>query len=258
MEFSPSIVGVFDSGVGGMSVLSAIRKRMPNLDVIYVGDNVRAPYGNRTEEEVKQYTKEILRFLQRKGCTHFVSACNSISALVTQEILDELGIKASQYVDMVQPTKKYVTNAHIGRLLVLATVLTTKSKVYEAHLSPLVGEYVGIGEPNLARQIEFNEGKEEIRETISSFFTTQKGMPHATLLLSCTHYPLVRHVFEEEGSGFPIDIVDPSEYVAQEVEIMVDDTNGRGTTLLCMTRESETMSKLTHELGVDGYTIVSL
>lgn len=260
MEISRPIVGIFDSGVGGMSVLAEIRKRMPTLDVIYVGDNLRAPYGNRTEDEVRQFTKDILRFLQEKGCTHFVSACNSISALVTKEILHELGIKQEQYVDMVQPTKKYVANAHIGRLVVLATVLTTKSKVYEAHLSSLVGEYVGIGEPNLARQIEFNESPKAIRDTIVSFVHTQRDAIPTTLLLSCTHYPLVYHIFEEEikKNNMPIEIVDPSIYVAQELALLVDDTNSEGNTEICMTHTSDTMKKLLHELGLQEYTIVTL
>lgn len=260
MEISRPIVGIFDSGVGGMSVLAEIRKCMPTLDIVYVGDNARAPYGNRMEDEVRQFTKDILRFLQKQRCTHFVSACNSISALVTKEILNELGIKQNQYVDMVQPTKKYVANSHIGRLVVLATVLTTKSKVYESHLAPLVLEYVGIGEPNLARQIEFNEPKEAIQKTIVSFLGTQKKEEPTTLLLSCTHYPLVQHIFEEEikKNNLLIDIVDPAQYVAQELALLVDDTNSEGTTEVYMTHTSETMKKLLHELGLQEYTITSL
>jgi glutamate racemase len=260
MSNSRPVVGIFDSGVGGMSVLAEIRKQMPTLDVVYVGDNARAPYGNRTEDEVRTFTKEILLFLQKKGCTHFVSACNSISALVTEEILHELGIKTSQYVDMVQPTKKYVANAHIGRLVVLATVLTTKSRVYETHLSPLVLEYVGVGNPDLARQIEFNEPQTEIQKTIRLFLDTQKEESPSTLLLSCTHYPLVRHIFEKEieKNNLPIEIIDPSVYVANDVALLVDDTNSEGSTEVYMTHSSETMRKLLHELGLQEYTVVTL
>jgi glutamate racemase len=260
MHIHRDIVGIFDSGVGGMSVLKEIRELMPTLDIIYVGDNARAPYGNRTEEEVVAFTKEILLFLKEQGCTHFVSACNSISAMVTEEILKDVGIELSQYVDMVSPTKNYIMHTPTNRLIVLATVLTTKSGIYKTNLGPYVGEYIGVGEPHLARQIEFNEPSTLITQTVQSFFDNQTFEEDTHILLSCTHYPLVRHVFEEEikNRNIPAHIVDPSVYVADELYTRVDETQGDGSVTVYTTQASDTMQKLMNELGLEAYTITTL
>lgn len=259
MNASRHIVGVFDSGIGGMSVVKEIRELMPDLDIIYVGDNARAPYGNKTEHEVISHTKEILKYLKQEGCTHFVSACNSISSLITEEILKDVGIDAHAFVDMVLPTKKYFANSRKNRLLVLATVLTTKNGIYEQELKDFSLEYVGIGEPDLARQIEENHPKEEIIKTISSFLGIHGTVP-GTLLLSCTHYPLVKHLFEEqiEKRGISIEIIDPSRYVAQELQLRVDDTNGWGTIRVCATKSSVTMEQMAKEIRGESYTLINL
>ena len=260
MNTSRDIVGIFDSGVGGMSVLKEVREIMPTLDIVYLGDNARAPYGNRSEEEVKQYTKEILLFLKKKGCTHFVSACNSISAMVTQEILDEVGVDRTVYIDMVQPTKNYFLHTPTKNLTVLATALTTKSKIYETTLAPYVESFIGVGELNLARQIEFNERKDGVEKTVATFFDTYNLQEGTHLLLACTHYPLVRHLFEEEiqKRKLLVQIIDPAVYVAEEVYTRVDETHGKGEVVIYTTKESETMQKLIHELGLQKYIIVSL
>lgn len=260
MNAPRDIVGIFDSGVGGMSVLKEIRERMPTLDIIYLGDTARAPYGNRSENEVKQYTKEILTFLKKQGCTHFVSACNSISAMVTKEILEEVGVLDIQYIDMVQPTKKYFMHTPTKNVLVFATMLTTNSKIYEINLAPYVNSFKGVGEINLARQIEFNEGLESIKKSITDFLGTQVVTEDTQLLLACTHYPLVRYIFEDEigKRGLPLHIVDPAVYVAEEVYARVDELQGSGEVCVYTTKESDTMKKLVHELGVQNHAVVSL
>lgn len=259
MNASRHVVGVFDSGIGGMSIVREIRELMPTLDIVYIGDNARAPYGNKSEDEVRSYMKEIIRFLKQEGCTYFVSACNSISALVTEEILKEMGVDRDVFVEMVQPTRKYFANSPKSKLIVLATVLTTKNGIYEQGLKGFALEYVGVGEQNLAWQIEENHPKEEIIKTISSFLDAY-GSVSATLLLSCTHYPLVRHLFEEEidKRGIPIEIIDPSKYVAQELQLKVDDTNGTGAIAIYATKPSVTMEQMAKEIGGKGYSLISL
>jgi len=162
------------------------------------------------------------------------------------------------YLDMVEPTKKFIRNAHIGRLIVVATALTTKSKIYESSLTSFVGEYLGIESRDLARQIEFNEGESAISETVASFFKLYDMTQPSSLLLSCTHYPLVKHVFEWHRGNLPIEIIDPSDFVAQELELLVDDTGGSGSVIIYMTKKSETMEKLVRELGIESYTVTSI
>ena len=99
-----NLIGIFDAGVGGFSVFKEVRKNT-NADILYFGDCARAPYGNRTEEEIVLFIKDILKQLQNEGVTHFVSACNSMSVLTTEKLLEEVGVPKENYIDMISAIK---------------------------------------------------------------------------------------------------------------------------------------------------------
>src|SRR5687767_11474091 len=104
------MIGVFDSGSGGLSVLLEIRKRLPSVDVVYLGDIKNAPYGSKTREELGALTVMAVSRLLNEGADFIVSACNSVSASIVLPMLEILGVKPFEIVEMVGPTVKGLKN----------------------------------------------------------------------------------------------------------------------------------------------------
>ena len=117
------MIGVFDSGVGGLTVLSALRELLPSADVVYFGDTKNAPYGTRSREELGRLSVHGLQFLQEHGATNIISACNSVSASLAISLFDVLSIAPKQLIEMVGPTVGYFKGSS-RRLILCATPLS--------------------------------------------------------------------------------------------------------------------------------------
>ena len=127
------MIGIFDSGVGGLSVLKQLRLSAPRAEVIYFGDSANAPYGNKTNQEIKLLTKLAIETLIKNGAHQIISACNSMSVLIEPLILAELGVAKNNFIEMVGPTvidfkQKYKDNQ---KILLLATEATLRSGIYQ-------------------------------------------------------------------------------------------------------------------------------
>src|SRR5271165_3119459 len=120
------MIGIFDSGSGGLTVLHAIRQVLPSADVIYFGDIKNAPYGSRSQEELSVLTIQALKLLENRGATNFVSACNSVSASLALSVLDVFTEKEMQIIEMVGPTVSYFKGS-AARILLCATPATIRS-----------------------------------------------------------------------------------------------------------------------------------
>src|SRR3989338_3073182 len=183
------MIGIFDSGSGGLTVLRAIRDRLASPDVIYFGDIKNAPYGSKSHEELSQLTMEAITFLRSRGARSIVSACNSVSASLAISLFDTLEIDAPRLIEMVGPTVAAFKDSS-QRLLLTATPATVKSGLYRNGFRMIGKEVVEVSIPDLAGAIEFGEDEEILETKIRKAFTDIRSGDFDVLVLACTHYPL--------------------------------------------------------------------
>lgn len=215
-----SRIGIFDSGIGGFSVLKEVRKSTA-ADIIYFGDCERAPYGNRRPEEIRVFIKEILLKLKEQGATHFVSACNSMSVLTTDILLEDCGIDRSNYIDMSRAIEKFIGLPYISDVLVIGTQATIASGVYRDVLESRSHRVIDCPLIDLAYLIENNASEEELKRVVTGVIEYAKTVEATHILYACTHYPLIDDLFQKvknevEWRG---ELIDPSIYVARCVSI---------------------------------------
>lgn len=212
------LLGIFDSGVGGLTVYKKC-KYATSANFIYYGDCLRAPYGNREESEIVNFIKEDIAFLQEKGVTHFVNACNSMSVFTTNLLLKECAVDPHKYVDMIRAFEAYADFHSKDIILVIATKATIRSGSYqEALLKKGVDHYTFVYE-DLAYEIENNAPYKNLLAIVeqSVKYAHTKGVTH--IIYACTHYPLIEGVFKDakELVGWQGQFIDPAIYVAQVV-----------------------------------------
>lgn len=211
-----NILGIFDSGVGGFSVLKEVRK-VTDADIIYYGDCVNAPYGNRTQEEIVSFIKDILAYLKFKGVTHFISACNSMSVNTTEALLKEVGINRENYIDMIDGVKQipFIDGANV---LIVGTEATITSHVYQSIFSDKVIAYHMYTPTTLAGAIEQNDIS-LMNKNITDTLVYAKSVYATHMLYACTHYPLVDKLFKQKAAelGWAGMFINPAIYVAELV-----------------------------------------
>ena len=211
------MIGIFDSGSGGLTVLQAIKEILPSANVVYFGDIGNAPYGEKTHTQLSALTTHAVQVLLDKDVTKIVSACNSTSASLAVSLFDVLGMGSAQLIEMVGPTVSYFKNSD-ARLLVCATPATVASGVYQRAFS-MIGKDVDVCPvPDLAGLIEFGAPTEEIQACIQEAFSEIDSYAYDAVLLSCTHYPLVAEQFGDALKNKELVLFDPALEVAARVE----------------------------------------
>src|SRR3989344_2113136 len=179
------MIGIFDSGSGGLSVLSAVRVLAPKADIAYFGDIANAPYGVRSANQLASLTKADVQILKSMGATEIVSACNSVSPAIIAGAAGETPV-----IEMTQPTAKGLRRFAGKKVLLIATPATIDSKIYQNALGNFLAlDPLPIAE--LAGAIEFGSDDNEISRIMRNAFEERRGNRYDTLLLGCTHYPLV-------------------------------------------------------------------
>lgn len=196
----PGAIGVFDSGYGGLTILSKIREALPEYDYIYLGDNARAPYGTRSFEIVYEFTLQAVNKLFELGCHLVILACNTASAkaLRSIQINDLPGLDPNRRVlGVIRPTVECIGDItqtrHVG---VLATAGTIKSESYPLEIRKLFPDIEVSGEacPMWVSLVENNEARNEgadyfIQKYINNLLRKDRQID--TVILGCTHYPLL-------------------------------------------------------------------
>ena len=197
---APGPVGVFDSGYGGLTILSEIRKALPGYDSIYLGDNARAPYGSRSFDIVYEFTLEAVTELFRRGCHLVILACNTASAKALRNIqqLDLQRLDPERRVlGVIRPTVEAVgditRNGHIG---IFATPGTVASESYNIEIAKLHPEYAVSAHacPMWVPLVENRESDRPgadyfVRQDVDALMDTDSEID--TIVLGCTHYPLL-------------------------------------------------------------------
>jgi glutamate racemase len=232
------MIGIFDSGSGGLTVLRELRKRAPQADVVYFGDLKNAPYGNKSREELGALTVLGIQKLIDAGATEIISACNSVSVSIVLPMFEILELPTANIIEMVGPTV-HSFKGKKATVLVLATRATIESRVYQEGFHMLGVEADGIAIPELVSCIETGAKPDALAHTIRSALQNHPKRSYTHVVLGCTHYPLVRDVFEAVLSdlGFSAIIVDPAVPVV-ETAFERFDTNGSGTTIFQTSSQS--------------------
>lgn len=211
------MIGVFDSGIGGLTVLKEIAARFPALDLLYLGDTARVPYGTKSPETVVRYSFEAAHFLGRRGIELLVVACNTSSALALAALERELPIPVIGVVEAGARRAAAATkNRSIG---VIGTPATIRSRAYTRAIHAIDGAITvhAAACPLFVPLAEEGWTDNAVaRETASIYLDplARKGID--TLVLGCTHYPVLRRTIAEVmGAG--VTLVDSAEPVAEEV-----------------------------------------
>ncbi len=217
-------IGIFDSGVGGLTVYRALHKRLPNEHFIYLGDTARVPYGTKSMATVERYAVENSVFLASRGIKMLVVACNTASALALPKIRETIGLDV---VGVIGPggrkaveMTKHLTDPKVG---VIATDATVESKAYLEAVKR-VSETTRVFQAGCPMFVPLaEEGWTDEPETRSIAAKYLKDMkifaPHA-LVLGCTHYPILRDVIQET-IGENVILVDSGEATADEVATLL-------------------------------------
>ncbi|MFP4498019.1 MAG: glutamate racemase [Vulcanimicrobiota bacterium] len=207
-------IGIFDSGVGGLTVASQVAKKLPRESIIYFGDTAHLPYGDKSEEEITIYVESIIEFLKSEGIKALIMACNTSSALVlprmkTRQELPVLGVIEFASMQALEVS----TSKRIG---VVANPVTVRSKAYEDKITTLNSSAVVVQQacPEWVPMVEAGllEGEKvesQIRRDMKSIIKADVD----TLILGCTHYPYLSKTIKKIlGDG--VHLVDPSAAVA--------------------------------------------
>lgn len=208
-------IGVFDSGVGGMTVLKEIMKKLPTERFIYLGDTKRFPYGSKTKESIIELTKGGIEFLINKGVKLIVIACGTATSQALDTVKDLYPIPI---IGVINPTVEYINTTNKKNIGVIATAGTIRSKGWEkAILEKITDAKVqSVACPLLAPMVEegWNENKIAtlaIKEYLKPFNKIE------ALILGCTHYPLLTKVIKKQV-GKKVEIINIGEFVAIEAE----------------------------------------
>ena len=211
-------IGVFDSGVGGLTVAREIMRQIPNERIVYFGDTARVPYGSKSKETVTRFSRQIVRFLQTQKVKAIVIACNTASAYALEEIEAELDIPI---IGVVKPGAKVAaeTTAN-GKIGVIATEGTIGSHIYLRYIKEINPEAEVIGKacPLFVPLVEEGLWQDPVTDEIAKRYLTELiDIGIDTLILGCTHYPLIRStVGKTMGDG--VTLVNPAYETARELK----------------------------------------
>ncbi len=212
-------IGIFDSGIGGLTVASAITRKLPNEKLIYFGDTAHLPYGDKSPDSIKYYAIRISQFLLQRKCKIIVIACNTASSQAYETVKDFVGDEAL-VVNVIDPVVEEVTSdKKLKRVGVIGTKGTIRSDVYAKKIKAARKnmEAPSLATPLLASMIEEGFFNNKISRTIiNSYLSRPKLSKIDSLILACTHYPLIKPEIEEYYNG-KVNIIDSAGVVAEHV-----------------------------------------
>lgn len=203
-------IGMFDSGVGGLSVAKEIMRQLPNEKIVYFGDTARVPYGGKSKDTILRYSRQIIRFLQTKNVKAIVIACNTASAFALEEIKAEIDIPI---IGVVKPgAKTAVETTKNNKIGVIGTEGTINSAIYEEFIHKLKSDIKVYGKacPLFVPLVEEGWLDDDVtKEVVKRYLTELMDKDIDTLIMGCTHYPMLKDVIGEVmGEG--VKLVNPA------------------------------------------------
>ena len=211
-------IGIFDSGIGGLTIAHALKEKLPNENIIYFGDTEHLPYGEKSKAAIQNFSRKITKFLIEKKCKTIVIACNSASSVALQSVKEIA--KTIPVFNVITPVATKVaqqcSECNIG---VIGTKATIKSNIYEREIKAIcpIAKVSSLATPLLAPMIEEGFINENISHTVIGNYLANKklaGINH--LILACTHYPLIYQEIKDHYKE-KVDVIDSATIVAKHI-----------------------------------------
>jgi glutamate racemase len=222
IDLNRKAIGVFDSGLGGLTVVKELKKVLPNERIVYFGDTARVPYGSKSKEVIVRYSKEIVKFLKTQDVKMIVIACNTASAFALEELKKELDIPV---IGVIEAGARMAVEVgeNIG---VIGTKGTVSSKAYYNAIKKIkLGANVYQKAcPLFVPLIEEGMVDDPITEEIVKKYLNEIDVMIDSLVLGCTHYPLLTKVINKLTNG-KIKLINPAEETAKEVKMILKELN---------------------------------
>lgn len=216
-------IGVFDSGFGGLTVVREIMRQIPNEKIVYFGDTARVPYGSKSKETVTRFSRQITNFLQTQNVKTIVVACNTASAYALDELEKEIDIPI---IGVVKPGAKVAADTtKNGKVGVIATSATIGSEIYTTYIKQIKPEVSVTGKacPLFVPLVEEGLLEDPVTDEIASRYLLELiDIDIDTLILGCTHYPLIRNTIQRVV-GEKVTLVNPAYETARELKILLEE-----------------------------------
>ena len=216
-------IGVFDSGVGGLTVVKEIMKALPNESIVYYGDTARVPYGSKSAETITAYSRQIAKFLMTQEVKAIVVACNTVSALALETIKEEFDVP---FIGVVKPGAKMAAQATQNkRIGIIATEGTIQSGIYETFLKTTNPEVEVFGKacPLFVPLAEEGWLSDDVTKQVAERYLAElKEKQVDALVLGCTHYPLLRTLLRKV-MGEEVTLVNPAYETAIELKQLLQE-----------------------------------
>lgn len=219
-------IGVFDSGLGGLTVAKAIQTLLPSENIIYFGDTAHLPYGDKSKETIVQYSEGIADFLLKQGCKVIVIACNSASSNAYQEVVAKAGEKVP-VLNVIDPVVEYIVQTDYHQIGVIGTKSTIDTNVYQDKIHAIKkGVYVSsMATPLFVPMIEEGFIFDDVSNAIIRTYLSRHDISGIeSLILGCTHYPIIKNQINK-FYNFDVDIVDSGKIVAQSLKNLLAGLN---------------------------------
>ncbi len=226
-------IGIFDSGIGGLTVAKAVKAALPNEDILYFGDTARVPYGVKSEETVRAYALEITQFLMDKGVKMILIACNTVSASAKEDIIRKAG--SIPVLDVISAGAQAISESGLGStptVGVIGTIATVQSKAYEVALIQQLGSVKVIQQacPLLVPLAEEGWIEHEVaRLTVKEYVQAFDHYHLYALILGCTHYPLFTNLIADVLTSKKTRIIDSAESIAASAKQYLEEHGGCNT-----------------------------
>jgi glutamate racemase len=215
-------IGIFDSGVGGLTVYRALHERLPDEHFVYLGDTARVPYGTKSLATVERYATENAKFLESHGIKLLVVACNTASALALPAIRDAVSVEV---IGVIDPGARAAVESTNGkRIGVIGTEATVQSEAYRRSIAGLDPSAVVIERacPLFVSLAEEGWAETEVARSVAEHYLSDlRKSDLGALVLGCTHYPILRDVISETV-GRDIPLIDSGEATADEVQSLLE------------------------------------
>ncbi|MDD3138618.1 MAG: glutamate racemase [Lachnospiraceae bacterium] len=216
-------IGVFDSGIGGLTVVREIMRQLPNENIVYFGDTARVPYGSKSKDTIIRYARQIIRFLKTKQVKAIVVACNTASALALDVIREEVDIPI---IGVVTPgARAAIEVTKTNKIGVIATEATIRSEIYTHIIQGVNPEITVVGKacPLFVPLVEEGFAKHKVTgEMIEYYLASIKETDIDSLILGCTHYPLLRSRIRAY-MGDSINLVNPAYETAMDLKNLLEE-----------------------------------
>lgn len=216
-------IGVFDSGVGGLTVAREIMRQLPSENIVYFGDTARVPYGSKSKNNIIHFSRQIIHFLQTKQVKAIVIACNTASALALDVVREEVDIPVLGVVEPGARAALAVTKT--GKVGVIGTEATIRSSMYEKVIHTLNPNVSVVGKacPLFVPLVEEGFAKHRVSEEIVDYYLSSfKDTEIDSLILGCTHYPLLRSKIREY-MGEQMVLVNPAYETAMDLKKLLEE-----------------------------------